>query len=51
MSSNLQDTAELINFDYTDESRAEFAPVDLTEWWIMFANVEESTCIYIRIEL
>lgn len=50
MAESLQDIAEKINFDYTDESRAEFGPVDADEWWVMFANVEESTRIYIRME-
>lgn len=50
MTDSIQDIAELINFDFTDESRAEFGPVDDTEWWLMFANVEESTRIYIRTE-
>jgi len=51
MADSITDVANLINFDYTDESRAEFGPVDVDEWWLMFANVEESTCIYIRMEL
>ena len=50
MPQSLTEIAELINFDFTDESRAEFGPVDQDEWWTMFANVEESTCIYIRVE-
>lgn len=50
MADSLTDIADLINFDYTEESRAEFAPVDADEWWVMFANVEESTRIYIRVE-
>ena len=51
MADSITDVAELINFDYTDESRAEFGPVDDDEWWVMFANVEESTCIYVRMEI
>jgi len=51
LADSITDIAEKINFDYTDESRAEFGPVDETEWWIMFANVPESTCIYIRMEI
>lgn len=47
---SLTDVAELINFDFTDESRAEFAPIDADDWWIMFANIPESTTIYIRSE-
>lgn len=51
MPNSITDIAEDINFDYTDESRSEFGPVDDDEWWIMFANVEESTRIYIRAEV
>jgi len=51
MSESITDIAEKINFDYTDESRSEFGPVDNDEWWLMFANVRESTCIYIRMEI
>lgn len=51
MPDSLADIAELIGFDFSDESRAEFGPIDGTEWWTMFANIEESTCIYIRIEI
>lgn len=47
---SLQDVSDLINFDYSDESRAEIGPVDADEYWVMFANVEESTRIYIRME-
>jgi len=50
MSNPLNDAADLINFDYSDPSRSEFQPIDLDEWWVMFANVEESTCIYIVLE-
>lgn len=50
MSDSLTEIAELINFDYTDESRAEFGPIDADEYWVMFANVEESTRIYIKME-
>lgn len=48
MQGNLTEMAELINFDFTGESRAEFGPVDLTQGWTMFANVKESTTIYMR---
>lgn len=47
---SLTDIAELINFDYADESRAEFGPIDDDEFWVMFANVGESTTIYIKVE-
>lgn len=50
MTDSIQDIAEKINFNYTDESRCEFGPVDDSEWWLMFANVKESTRIYIRTE-
>lgn len=48
---SLTDIAKLINFDYTDESRSEFGPIDDAEFWLMFANVEESTTIYIKVEI
>lgn len=51
MANSITDIAEKINFDFTNESRAEFGPVDDDEWWLMFANVEESTRIYIRAEI
>lgn len=50
MEGSLTEVAELINFDYTDESRAEFGPVDDTEWWVRFANTDDHTTIYIRLE-
>lgn len=51
MGESLTEIAKLINFDYTDESRSEFGPVDVVEWWLLFANVEESTAIYLRKEM
>lgn len=50
MALSLTEIAELINFDYTDESRAEFGPIDDDEYWVRFANVAESTNILIRVE-
>lgn len=47
---SLNDIAELINFDYTDESRAEVGYISATEYFVMFANVAESTNILIRME-
>jgi len=51
MADSLTEVAELINFDYTDESRAEFGPIDDNEWWVRFANVAEPTNILIRMEI
>lgn len=48
---SLTDIAELINFDYTDESRSEFGPVHENELWVMFANIKESTNILLRVEM
>lgn len=47
---SLTDIAELINFDYSDEARAEFYPVDVTHWTVRFAEIRESTCVYIQLE-
>jgi len=49
MIKSLTDVAEEINFDFVDESRAEQGPVDEDNFWVMFANVEENTRIYIQV--
>lgn len=49
MDGSLQTMAELINFDFTGESRNEHDSIDTNNWWLMFANVAESTCIYMVI--
>ncbi|MCK5607240.1 hypothetical protein KAR91_35480 [Candidatus Pacearchaeota archaeon] len=46
----LTDIAALINFDYTDESRAEVYPIDNDSSLILFANIEESTNILLEFD-
>lgn len=48
---SLTEVAELIAFDFEDEARAEFGPIDGVEWWIMFADTQDHTTIYIRKDL
>lgn len=43
-------TADLINFDFSGESRAEFERPESDRSWAMLANIEESTRIYIGME-
>jgi len=50
MAGSLQEIAELINFNFADPSRAEYGLIDVPTWWTMFANVPESTCIYVKID-
>ena len=50
MLNSLTEVAELINFDYSGEARAEFYPVTDTEWTTRFAEIRESTNIYIQLE-
>lgn len=50
MPDTLQETADLINFDYSGESRAEIIPVDNDEMLVMFANTIDHTRIYIRVD-
>ena len=47
---SLTEVAELINFDFSNEARAEFYPVDENHWTVRFAEVRESTCIYISLK-
>lgn len=51
MADSLTDVAEKIAFDYTDESRAEFGSIDADEWWVMFANTQDHTTIYVKLDL
>lgn len=48
---SITEVAEKIAFDYTDESRAEFGPIDGTEWWVMFASTTDHTTIYVKKDL
>ncbi len=48
---SITEVAEKIAFDYSDEARAEFGPIDGVDWWVMFADTQDHTTIYIRQEL
>lgn len=47
---SLTDVAELVNFDYTGESRAEIIAIDDDSSMILFANVQENTNFLIEVE-
>jgi len=44
----ITEISELLNFDFTDESRAEVFVIDQDDHMLLFANIEESTNILIR---
>lgn len=44
---SITEIADLINFDFTDESRAEVFSIADDEHMLLFANVEESTNVLI----
>jgi len=46
----LSEQAELINFDYTGESRADCVPIDETVFVTKFCNVQESTNIKVKFD-